>query len=119
MPRVCIVEPREHPAPGALERGLAAIDGFAARTVAAVPYGLDNAVALVLNSIPSAPDSIPEDRILRFIETGVIHRKRIFRQAFVVRPRLEFLVDPQRLTSRRIRKAIADGLRACRLLSKI
>lgn len=70
MPGVCIVESPDHPAPGALERGLAAIEGFTVRTVAAVPDPLDNAEALVLNSIPSAPDSIPEDRVLRFIEAG-------------------------------------------------
>src|SRR5438045_1990553 len=70
MPRVCIVETPEHPAPGALERGLSAIEGFAVRTAAAAPDPLDNAEALVLNSIPIAPDTIPEDRILRFVEAG-------------------------------------------------
>src|SRR5713226_1668226 len=55
----------------------------------------------------------------RNVVQHLIHRKRVFRQAFVVRPRLEFLVDPKRLTSWRIRKAIADGLRARGLLSKI
>jgi hypothetical protein len=57
MPRVCIVEPTEHPAPGALERGLSVIYSFAVRTVAVTPDQLDNAEALALNSIPSAPGS--------------------------------------------------------------
>lgn len=70
MPSVCIVEAQGHPAPGTLGRRLAEFDGFTVRTVAAIPDPLDNREALVLNSIPSAPDSIPEDRILRFIETG-------------------------------------------------
>jgi len=70
MPRVCIVETPEHPARGTLGRRLAEMEGFTARTVDAVPDALDNTEALVLNSIPSAPGSIPEDRILRFIETG-------------------------------------------------
>ena len=70
MARVCIVESPDHPAPGALERGLSAIDGFVVRTVAAVPDPLDNAETFMLNSIPSAPGSIPEDQILRFVEDG-------------------------------------------------
>jgi hypothetical protein len=70
MPRVCIVEPTEHPAPGALERGLSVIDSFAVRTVAVTPDQLDNEEALALNSIPSAPGSIPEEQVLRFIEGG-------------------------------------------------
>src|SRR5258708_31524546 len=70
MPRVCIVETPEHPSPRTLERRLAEVDGFVVRTLAAAPDPLDNAEALVLNSIPSAPGSIPEDRILRFIEQG-------------------------------------------------
>jgi Trehalose utilisation/TIR domain len=70
MPRVCIVEAQGHPAPGTLGRRLAERPGFTVRTVAAVPDQLDNAEALVLNNIPSAPDSVPEDRILRFIEAG-------------------------------------------------
>ena len=70
MPRVCIVETPEHPARGTLGRRLAEMEGFTARTVDAMPDALDNTEALVLNSIPSAPGSIPEDRILRFIEAG-------------------------------------------------
>jgi|ERR1022692_1034076 type 1 glutamine amidotransferase len=70
MPRVCIVEDRRHPAPETLARRFAEIEGFTVRTVDAVPAGLDNAEALVLNSIPSEQDSIPEDRVLRFIEAG-------------------------------------------------
>jgi hypothetical protein len=70
MPRVCIVELRDHPAPGALERGLLALDGFVVRAVLSVPDPLDSAEVLVLNSIPSALGSIPEDRILRFARAG-------------------------------------------------
>jgi len=70
MPRVCIVEDRRHPSPRILERRLAGIEGFTVRTVDAVPAELDNAEALVLNNIPSEPNSIPEDQILRFIEAG-------------------------------------------------
>jgi hypothetical protein len=69
VPRVCIIE-TQHPAPGTLERRLAEVDGFAVRTVAAVPDQLDLADVLVLNSIPSAKGSIPEDQILRFIDGG-------------------------------------------------
>src|SRR5580692_3636179 len=69
MPRVCIVE-TQHPAPGTLGRRLAELEGFIVRTEGGVPDPLDAAEVLVLNSIPSAPGSIPEDRILRFIEDG-------------------------------------------------
>jgi hypothetical protein len=69
MPRVCIVE-REHPAPGILGRRLAELEDFTVRTTGTVPDPLDNAEVLVLNSIPSVPGWIPEDRILRFIEAG-------------------------------------------------
>lgn len=69
MPRVCIVE-TQHPAPGVLGRRLAELQGFIVRTEAGVPDQLDEQEVLVLNSIPSAPGSIPEDRILRFIEAG-------------------------------------------------
>jgi hypothetical protein len=41
MPRVCIVEMPNQPAPGILERRLTNIDGFAVRTVAAAPDPLD------------------------------------------------------------------------------
>jgi len=70
MPRLCIVEDRGHPSPGMLALRLAEIEGFTVRTVDTVPMELDNAEVLVLNSIPSAPDSIPEDRILHFIDGG-------------------------------------------------
>lgn len=40
------------------------------RSEKATPDELDTAEVLVLNSIPSAVGSIPEDRILRFIENG-------------------------------------------------
>lgn len=69
MPRVCIIE-TQHPAPGTLERRLAEVDGFVVRTLAAVPAQLDVAEVLVLNSIPSAEGSIPEDQILSFIAAG-------------------------------------------------
>jgi type 1 glutamine amidotransferase len=69
MPRVCIVE-TQHPAPETLGLGLAELDGFTVRTTRAVPDLLTNAEVLVLNSIPSLPGSIPENRILRFVEGG-------------------------------------------------
>jgi hypothetical protein len=46
------------------------MEGFTVRTVAAVADPIDNAEALVLNSIPSAEGSIPEDRILHFVKAG-------------------------------------------------
>jgi hypothetical protein len=70
MPRVCIVEPAAHPAPGTLAGRLSEFDGFTVRTVDSVPDNLDVGEALVLNSIPPAPGSIPEDRVLRFVEEG-------------------------------------------------
>ena len=70
MTRVCIVEARGHPAPGILGRRVAELPGFTVRTVAVVPDQLDNAEALVLNNIPCAHASIPEDQVLRFIEDG-------------------------------------------------
>src|SRR5712672_1208551 len=70
MPRVCIVEPPTHPAPGPLAHGLSEVDAFTVRTVDTVPNDFDAGEALVLNSIPSVPGSIPEDRILRFVEGG-------------------------------------------------
>jgi len=70
MPRVCIVEPDGHPAPGALGRRLAEIQGFAVRTVPALPDQLDATEAIVLNSIPSAEGSIPENAVLEFIKSG-------------------------------------------------
>jgi hypothetical protein len=69
MPRVCIVE-SQHPAPGALGGRLGELEGFTVRTEGDVPDQFDNGEVLVLNSIPNAPGSIPEDRILRFIEAG-------------------------------------------------
>jgi hypothetical protein len=69
MPRVCIVEPAAHPAPGTLAGRLSEFDGFTVRTVDSVPDNLDVGEALVLNS-PPAPGSIPEDRVLRFVEGG-------------------------------------------------
>lgn len=62
MPRVCIVEPAEHPAPGALESRLSSIDGFAVHTVRTVPERLDHTEALLLNSIPNVPGSIHGQR---------------------------------------------------------
>src|SRR6202007_1960527 len=57
------------------------------------------------------------------VETDIVeHRvdgERIFRIAVVIGPRLEFLVDPQRLTRGRVRKRIAHGLRTRRLFAKI
>src|SRR4051794_26813662 len=70
MPQLCIVEDRRHPSPGMLALRLAEIEGFTVRTVDVVPPELDNAEVLVLNSIPSEQDSIPEERILRFIDGG-------------------------------------------------
>ena len=71
MPRVCIIEAQGHPAPGTLGRRLAELPDFTVRTLAAVPNELDNLEALVLNNIsPFVPDSIPEERILRFIAAG-------------------------------------------------
>ncbi len=70
MPRVCIVEAPSHPAPRTLGARLAAIEGFTVRTVAAVPEQLDVGEVLVLNSIPSAAGSIPEERVLQFIRAG-------------------------------------------------
>lgn len=70
MPRVCIVEVPSHPAPGTLGARLAAAEGFTVRTVAAVPEQLDLREVLVLNSIPSAAGSIPEERVLQFIRAG-------------------------------------------------
>src|SRR5271165_337770 len=70
MPRVCIVEDRRHPSPGMLALRLAEIEGFTVRTIDIVPTELDDGEVLVLNSIPSEEDSIPEDRILRFIDRG-------------------------------------------------
>jgi hypothetical protein len=51
MPRVCIVENADHPAPRGLEGRLAAVEGFTVFTVASVPEELDNGEALVLNNI--------------------------------------------------------------------
>jgi hypothetical protein len=70
MPRVCIVEAQSHPAPGTLGAQLAAIEDFTVRTVAAVPEQIDLGEALVLNSIPIAAGSIPEERVLQFISVG-------------------------------------------------
>lgn len=70
MPGVCIVELHEHPAPGALSRALSQIEGFAVRTVRSVPDPLDSNEALVLNNIPGAYQSLPEERVLNFIEAG-------------------------------------------------
>jgi hypothetical protein len=49
---------------------MAELPRFTVRTVAAVPDQLDEAEALLLNNIPNAPDAIPEERIIRFIEGG-------------------------------------------------
>ena len=70
MPNVCIVEAQGHPDPGTLGSRLADYDGFVVRTVPAMPDGFDSGEALVVNNLPSAPDSVPEDRILRFVESG-------------------------------------------------
>jgi|SRR5215467_6012048 len=70
MPRVCIVEDQRHPSPGTLSRRLAELPGVIVRTVATVPAELDITEALVLSSIPSEPNTIPKDRILRFVEAG-------------------------------------------------
>src|SRR6476659_1872312 len=57
------------------------------------------------------------------VETDIVeHRidgEFIFGIAVVIGPRLEFLVDPQRLTRGRVRKRIAYGLRTRRLFAKI
>jgi hypothetical protein len=70
MPRVCIVEAQGHPAPGTLGARLTANEDFTVRTVAGIPDQLDLVEALVLNSIPSTPGSIPEERVLQFIQAG-------------------------------------------------
>ena len=71
MPIVNIVEPQGHPSPGTLGRRLAELPDFTVRTLAAVPDELDGRESLVLNNISSlVPNSIPEERILRFIATG-------------------------------------------------
>jgi len=70
MLRLCVVESREHPAPEGLGRALPGLDAFTVETVAAVPEDLENVDVLILNSIPPASDSIPEDRVLRFVERG-------------------------------------------------
>jgi len=71
MPLVSIVEPQGHPSPGTLGRRLAESPDFRVRTLSAVPEELDSAEALVLNNISSVvPNSIPEERILRFIAAG-------------------------------------------------
>src|SRR6266446_7866486 len=57
------------------------------------------------------------------VETDIVeHRidgELIFGIAVVIAPRLELLVDPQRLTRGRVCKRIAYGLRARRLFAKI
>jgi hypothetical protein len=72
MPRLCIVETREHPAPGVLRRLLPGLDNFMVETVAAVPEDLDSVDVLILNNIPVSPmpGSIPEGRVLRFVQGG-------------------------------------------------
>jgi hypothetical protein len=70
MPRICIVEDRRHPSPGTLALRLTEIEGFTLRTADAVPSELDTAEVLVLNNITNEQDSIPEDRILRFVDDG-------------------------------------------------
>jgi hypothetical protein len=67
---VCIVEPQGHPAPRALERLLPPLGDLTLRTTAAVPDALDATDVLVLNNIPSQPGSIPEDRVLQFVQRG-------------------------------------------------
>jgi len=67
---VCIVEPQEHPAPKVLELLLPPLGDFTIRTTNAVPDRLDGIEVLILNSIPSAPESIPEDAVLRYVEGG-------------------------------------------------
>src|SRR5213593_1751375 len=67
---VCIVEPQGHPARGALQRLLPPLGDFNIRTTDSVPGPLDGVEALVLNSIPSLPDSIPEDRVLQYVHGG-------------------------------------------------
>jgi TIR domain/Trehalose utilisation len=53
-----------------LARKLLELEGFTARTLDQVPDDLDPGEALVINNVPSAPGSIPVDRVLRFVETG-------------------------------------------------
>jgi hypothetical protein len=67
---VCIVEPQGHPAPGALERLLPPFGDFTLQTTNAVPDPLDGIGVLILNSLPSAPDSLPEDTVLRYVDDG-------------------------------------------------
>ena len=67
---ICIVEPPGHPARGTLERLLPSHGDFNIRTADVVPDPLDGVEALVLNSIPSLPDSIPEDRVLQYVHAG-------------------------------------------------
>jgi hypothetical protein len=68
--RVCIVEPFGHPAPAALGQRLPEYGDWETRTVNSVPEELNRNEVLVLNSIPSAPDSIPEQRVLQFVNEG-------------------------------------------------
>ncbi len=70
MACLCIVESREHPAPGVLGRSLPGLGGFRVETMAAVPDDLENVDDLILNNIPPAPRSIPEDRVLQFVDRG-------------------------------------------------
>lgn len=58
------------PSTGDSRAQLAGIEGFTIRTVAAVPDQLDLGEVLVLNSLPSAAGSIPEERVLQFIQAG-------------------------------------------------
>jgi hypothetical protein len=70
MPRVCIVEAQVHPAAGVLGRSLPKLEEFRVETVAEVPADLIGVDVLVLNNIPSTPDSIPAQRILDYINSG-------------------------------------------------
>jgi hypothetical protein len=70
MPHACIIETALHPAPGILARRLSDFGEFTARTLDRVPDDLDLREALVINNVPSSPGSIPEDRVLRFVEGG-------------------------------------------------
>jgi hypothetical protein len=68
MPRLCIVESREHPAPGVLGRLLPGLKAFGVER--AVPEDFGSVDVLILNSVPPTPDSILEDRVLQFVEGG-------------------------------------------------
>jgi hypothetical protein len=70
MPRLCIVEPRDHPAPRFLEHRLPRMENFRTETLGTVPEDLASVDVLILNNIPAVPGSLPQGRVLQFVEGG-------------------------------------------------